>query len=105
MLSAKEKCKDSEIDDNLLTVTYNVCVERDCICHPVHVVSTANGDTVANLDRALEVDVIAGLSHVHSGHFLVVGNPAISLLATFESLSLDYLLLLVVRLVKACSFL
>ena len=87
--------------DNLLTVTYNVCVERDCIRHSVHVVGTTDGDSVANLDRALEVDVIAGLTHVHSGHLLVVSNPAVRLLATLKSLPLDNLLLLVVRLVIA----
>ena len=64
----------------------------------MHIVCATDGNTVADLDRALEVDIVAGLAHVHGSHLLVVGDPVVGLLATLEALPLDRLLLLVVGL-------
>ena len=67
----------------------------------MHIIRAADGDSIANLNRALEVNIIPGLAHVHCGHFLIVGYPTVSLLTAFMSLSFYHLLLLVIRLVVA----
>ena len=90
--------------NDFLKMTYNVGVKRDGIRHSMHIVSAADGDSVADLNRALEVDIVTGLAHVHSGHLLVVGDPAVRLLAAFTSLSLDHLLLLLISLIVGDRF-
>lgn len=71
------------------SMTYNVEVQSDGICHAIHVIGAADGYTVSDLDRALKVHVVALLVYVHGSNLFVVDLAGVCLGASVFAPSFD----------------